>query len=67
MKRIYTSRKLWGAFLASICLMAIVKLTPEAHISSAIMTLGALWGAAIAGQAYGDIVEKKKQIDGSDN
>ena len=60
MERLYTSRKIWGALLGSICLMVIVKLTPETHIPTAIMALGALWGAAIGGQAYSDIVKEKR-------
>ena len=60
MQRLYTSRKLWGALLGSICIMVIVKITPETQIATAIMALGALWGAAIGGQAYSDIIKEKR-------
>lgn len=61
MNRLISSRKIWGALLGSICIMFIVKLTPDAHIATAVLALGGLWGAAIGGQAYSDVIKEKKQ------
>ena len=60
MNRLFTSRKLWGALIGSVCIMGIVKLTPDAHVATAILALGGLWGTAIGGQAYSDIMKEKK-------
>ena len=60
MKRVLSSRKLWGALVASLFLIVIVLATPEQHLPSAIMALGGLWGAAIGGQAYVDVLSTKK-------
>jgi hypothetical protein len=62
-ERVYTSRKLWGALLGSVCLMIMVKITPEMHIPSVIMAVGSLWAAAIGGQAVHDAINKKSNGD----
>lgn len=64
MNRLLTSRKLWGALLGSICVIITVKLAPESVAGNALLVLGGLWGAAIGGQAYSDVLkEKKNQVD----
>lgn len=65
LNRLIFSRKLWEALLGSICIIVAIKLTPDAHIATAIMALGGLWGAAITGQAYKDIVQEKNDVDGT--
>lgn len=59
--RLLTSRKLWGALLGSISIMVIVKIAPETSIANVVFVVGGLWGAAIGGQAYRDIVKEKKE------
>lgn len=61
MERLYTSRKLWGALLGSVCIIVAVILTPEASVGNALLVLGGLWGAAIGGQAYKDAIEEKNK------
>lgn len=61
MKRLVCSRKLWGALLGSICIMILVKVTPEASVGNVVTIVGALWAAAIGGQAYHDIVKSRKE------
>ena len=58
MERLYTSRKLWGALLGSISSIIIIMITSDAVLPTALMYNGALWGAAIGGQAISDAIKK---------
>ena len=58
--RLLSSRKLWGALLGSICCMVLVKLTPPESVGNVIAIVGALWGAAIGGQAISDSIKSNK-------
>lgn len=59
-KRLIHSRKLWGAFTGSAFIALIVYLD-TGHTSTAITTLGVLWGAAIAGQGITDFIKVKQE------
>ena len=61
MNRLLTSRKLWGALIGSVCILFAGKFIDITVAATAITALGALWGAAIAGQAAHDYMEKKKE------
>jgi len=62
MERLYTSRKLWGALLGSVCAIIIIQLCPPEHLGTALMYNGGLWGAAITGQSVADYIEKQKEL-----
>lgn len=61
MNRLLTSRKLWGALIGSICILAAGKFIDITVAATAITALGALWGAAVAGQAADDYMKRKKE------
>ena len=61
MIRLLTSRKIWGAFIGSICIMALVKLTPTESIGNVVVVVGGLWTLAIGGQAVKDYVKASKK------
>lgn len=62
MERLYTSRKLWGALLGSICAIVLAKIVPDAMVGTALMYNAGLWGAAITGQSVADYIEKQKEL-----
>jgi len=57
--RLITSRKVWGAILGSISIIAALKVGAPETTVTAITALGALWTTAIAGQAAQDYVKGK--------
>jgi hypothetical protein len=57
--RLLTSRKLWGALIGSVCILVAGKFIDITVAATAITALGALWGAAITGQAAYDYVKGK--------
>jgi pyruvate/2-oxoacid:ferredoxin oxidoreductase beta subunit len=57
--RLITSRKLWGALIGSLCIMVLVRLTPDDAIGNVITIVGGLWMAAIGGQAVSDAMKRK--------
>jgi len=58
MDKILQSRKLWGALIGSLMIVAVVILD-KPTASTAITALGVLWGAAIGGQAGADIITSR--------
>mgnify|MGYP003635437042 CR=1 FL=1 len=59
-QRLISSRKLWGALLGSLCIMALVRLTPPESLISVITVVGGLWSLAIGGQALKDYKQTKQ-------
>ena len=58
--RLLTSRKLWGALIGSLCIIVLVRLTPDESIGNVIAVVGGLWMAAIGGQAVSDAIKTNK-------
>lgn len=63
MKRLLSSRKLWGALLGSISIMILVLITTEANLGTVVTVTGGLWGAAIGGQAVSDSIKKRNDVN----
>jgi hypothetical protein len=61
MKRLLSSRKLWGALVGSLCIALIVMLTPKEQITTVTTVVGGLWTLAISGQAIKDGIETYKK------
>lgn len=58
--RLLKSRKLWGALVGSLTILAALKLGAPETSTTAITALGALWTTAIAGQGVADAMAAKK-------
>jgi arginine exporter protein ArgO len=59
--RLMTSRKIWGAILASASIITAGRIIADPAVATqAIIQLGILWLAAIGGQAAKDYIEKRR-------
>lgn len=59
-ERLLKSRKLWGALIGSVMILAALKIGAPETTTTAITALGSLWTVAIAGQGVADAMAAKK-------
>lgn len=62
LKNVVKSRKIWGASLGSIAILIALYIDTN-HTGTAVAALGAIWAAAIGGQAVRDYVEERNNRD----
>ena len=59
-KRLFTSRKFWGAVFGTVAMILTGKLMGETPAAIALPYVGGFWIAAITGQAVADAIKTKK-------